>query len=98
GDCEDLASLLMSISLTLNFESRIVIAENEKSGHVWTEVLISRNKPQDKTLKILNREFNSTAFFVKRKDGYWLQLEKKKNSSLYKEKYFINKNLQLHKY
>jgi transglutaminase-like putative cysteine protease len=92
GDCEDFASVLISICRVMNLRCQVALGIKESgSGHAWTEVFITDDKKLDLALyRRLKREFGSSARFVYRSNGFWLQLNPEDVIEKYKTHYVID--------
>ena len=92
GDCEDFSASMMSISLALGFQSHIVLGESNTTGHAWTEVQLSTQKPSKKLMKMLETYFQDSVSFTQRKSVYWMQFSPKNSLNPYTPHYIIEKD------
>jgi hypothetical protein len=91
GDCEDLASVIASFCKVMKIKCQIALGvSQENTGHAWTEVFISKDKKLDFYLhKRLKNNFGDSVRFVKRSDGFWLQMNPLNTLKKYKTTHII---------
>jgi len=82
GDCDDFAILMASMVESVGGSSRIVAAQNEQSGHMFSEVFLASNKIDAENLisdinNLDQKRDSSAKKFHYRKDsgGFWLNLD-----------------------
>lgn len=82
GDCDDFAILMASMVEAVGGSSRIVAAQSEKSGHMFSEVFLASTKINADSLisdinKLDQKRSSKAKAFYYRKDseGFWLNLD-----------------------
>jgi len=81
---------MLSICHSLKLHCQIALGQNKNSGHVWTEVLISRASPDTATLNKIEHAFGSSIGKAQRKSGYWLQFSPSGSLKKYSLTHTIN--------
>lgn len=91
GDCEDFASVLTAACRVLGITCQVVLAESsEKKGHVWAEVLISREtKLNGRLYRRIKASLGQRGRIISRKGGHWVQLDPEGLLERYHPKYII---------
>jgi hypothetical protein len=96
GDCEDFASVLISVCRIMNLKCQVALGKKGTHGHAWTEVFITADKILNKKLYLrLKNQFGKNARIVHRSNGFWLQLNPEKVIEQYKTSYIIKLNGKL---
>lgn len=96
GDCEDQTAVYIAVSKALGIPSRIILGRKANDGHVWTELLVSKESNLSPKVSSRLMEIFQTGHIVRRTDGYWLQLEDPSNLDGFKTEYFIDVLGNLH--
>jgi|GEM_PF-5832841 len=93
GDCEDFASVLVSVCRVMNLKCQVALGIRGRAGHAWTEVFITDDKILNRKLYFrIKREFGDNAKLVYRSDGFWLQLNPENTIKQYRTSHTIDLN------
>ena len=80
GDCDDFAILIAALVESIGGQTRISMAYNEKSGHAFTEVLVTRKKEEmQRIVDEINKLYKTRKFKIHYKieqnGECWLNLD-----------------------